>query len=172
MALDLSWLGYYMSFFGFLLVFLVMFAILTKTKILGDSAFMNFFVSLIFSIIFVTFSPGIEYVQTILPWFAILIICLFLVLMLIGFSQKNMDEFMKPWFAWVGIAILIIIFLISAIVVFNPVISPYLPGQPDTGGESFLLSLKHFFYSEKFLGAVLLIVIAALTAWIVTKKGS
>lgn len=161
-----------MSFFGFMLVFLVLFAILTKTKILGESAFMNFFVSFIFAIIFVAFSPAIDYVRTILPWFAILVICLFLVLILIGFSQKNIEDLMKPWFAWVSVVVLVVIFLISAIVVFNPIIKPYLPGQPETGGDSFLLSVAHFLYSEKFLGAVLLIIIAAVTAWFITKKGS
>ena len=169
MALDFSWLGYYMSFFGFMLVFLVMYSILAKTKILGDSSFMNFFVSFIFAIIFVAFSPGIDYVQTVLPWFSILIICLFMVLILIGFSQKKMDDFMKPWLAWVAIVILVIIFLISAIVVFNPVIKPYLPGQSSASGDTFLLVVVGFIYSEKFLGAVLLIIIAAATSWIIAK---
>lgn len=169
MALDFTWLGYYMSFFGFLLVFLVMYAILNKTQILGENSFMNFFISFLFAIIFVTFSPGVDYVSTVLPWFAILIICLFMVLILIGFSQKDMDKFMKPGVTWVLVVILVVIFLVSAIVVFNPVLSPYLPGSPDDGGDTFLLALKNFVYSEKFLGAVLLIVIAAVTSWMITK---
>ena len=170
MALDYSWIGYFMPIFVFLFVFVVMYAILVKSKILGDGAFINSFVSFIFAIIFVSFSPSIDYVSTITPWVAILIICLFFVLLVVGFSQKDMDGFMKPGLAWVFIVLLVIIFLASAIVVFNPVLKPYLPGQPDTGGDNFLLSVKHFVYSEKVFGALLLVIIAAVTSWILTKK--
>lgn len=77
---------------------------------------------------------------------------------------------MAPWLAWVFIAFLVIIIIISAIVVFNPVLNPYLPGQPDSGGNNFLISVKNFVYSEKFLGAVLLLVLAAITSWVLLKK--
>lgn len=172
MALNYEWIGYFMPIFSFLFVFVVVYAILVKSKILGESAFINSFVSFIFAIIFVSFSPSIsiDYVQTIIPWVAILIICLFFVLVMVGFSQKDMDGFMKPGLAWVFIILLAIVFLVSAIVVFNPVLRPYLPGQPDTGGESFLLSVKYFIYSEKILGALLLVIVAAVTSWILTKK--
>ena len=91
--------------------------------------------------------------------------------MIIGFSQKKMDDMMKPGLAWAFIVLLAVVFLISAIVVFNPVLEPYLPGQPDTGGDAFLLSIKHFIYSQKFVGAALLLIIAAVASWIITKKG-
>ncbi|HRZ85863.1 MAG TPA: hypothetical protein P5277_03720 [Candidatus Paceibacterota bacterium] len=159
--LDFSWLSYYMAIFGFLFVFTVMYAILTKTKILGENAFSNALVSFVIAIIFITFSPGVEYIGTFMPWFSILVICVFCVLVIIGFSQKEMDKFMKPWFAWVGIIILIFIFVLSAIKVFNPILGPYLPGGDKAMG---------FFYSEKFLGGAILLIIAAAAAWVLTKK--
>lgn len=159
--LDFSWLSYYMAIFGFLFVFTVIYAILAKTKILGENAFTNALVSFVLAIIFITFSPGVRYVQTIVPWFAILIVCVFCVLFLVAFSQKDIDKFLKPWFTWVMILVLIVIFLFSAIVVFNPVLGPYLPGGAKASG---------FFYSERFLGGVLLLVIAAAAAWILTRK--
>jgi len=167
MAVDFSWLGYYMPIFGFFFVFVVMYAILIKTKILGDNAFTNAFVSFIFAIIFVTFSPGVDFVGTVLPWVSILIIALFFILLIVGFSQKSIDEFMKPGLAWVFIVILALIFLISAIVVFNPVIGPYLPGQPEAEASKFF----GFIYGEKFLGALLLLVVAALASWVIARKG-
>lgn len=168
--LDFSWLSYYMAIFGFLFVFTVMFAILTKTKILGDEGLIISLVSFVFAIIFVTFSPGVEYVGTIVPWFSILVIALFFILIIVGFSQKEIDKFMKPWIAWVFIIILIIIFLVAAIRVFNPVLGPYLPGASGAGGDATLLKYKSFFYSEKVLGALLLLVIAAITSWVLTRK--
>jgi len=169
MAVDLTWFSWGMPIFGFFLVFFVMYAILAKSKILGEGI-INIFVSAIFAVVFVNFSPGVEYVQVILPWFSILLIALFLLLVIVGFSQKDMSKFMAPWLAWVFIAFLVIIIIISAIVVFNPVLNPYLPGQPDSGGNNFLISVKNFVYSEKFLGAVLLLVLAAITSWVLLKK--
>lgn len=158
MAMDFNWLSYYMPIFGFVFVFVVMYAILLKTKILGDNAFTNAFVSFIFAIIFVTFAPGIDFVSTVIPWVVILIIALFFVLVIVGFSQKDVDKFMKPGFAWAFILILAVIFLISAIVVFNPVFGKY-PG------------VKDFLLSEKFYGAVILLVIAGLASWVIARKG-
>ena len=77
-----------------------MYAILAKTKLLGESNFVNLFLSFIFATIFVTFSPGVDYVTTITPWFVILIISLLFVMMIIGFSQKEIDKMMKPGFSW------------------------------------------------------------------------
>lgn len=166
MAVDFTWLAQGMPLFGFFLVFFIMYAILAKSKILGEGI-INIFVSAIFAIVFITFSPGIEYVQVILPWFSILIIALFLLLVIVGLSQKDMDKFMVPWLAWIFIIFLTIIIIFAGVVVFSPVL---LPGQSDSGGNSFLISVKNFIYGEKFLGAALLLILAAVTSWILLKK--
>src|SRR3990167_1100291 len=109
-TIDYSWLNYFMPIFGFLFVFVVMYAILIKTKILGEGEFVNAFVSFIFAIIFVSFAPGVEYVKTVVQWIAILIICLFLVLVIAGLSQKKLDDFLKPGLGWFFIGLLAIVF--------------------------------------------------------------
>ncbi|MEM4625426.1 MAG: hypothetical protein QXJ28_01505 [Candidatus Pacearchaeota archaeon] len=167
--LDFSGLAYFASIFGFVFVWVLMFAILIKTKILGDNAFINSIIALIFALVFISFSPGVVYVQTIIPWFAILIISIFFMMLIIGFSQKEVDKFMKPWMSWVFILVLLIIFLFSAVKVFNPFLAPYLPGSPDKGGDPNLIKLKNFIYSESFLGAALLLFIALIIFRILTK---
>ena len=153
---DVSWLAYYMPIFGFLLVFTVMYAILAKTKILGEAMGTNLIVSFIFAIIFVSFAPGVRYVQTVLPWFVVLIISLFFFLLIVGFSQKDVDAFMKPAVSWAVIGLLAVVFLWSAIVVFNPFLQPY---------------IDRFTYDDRISGAVLLLAIAAAASWIMTRKG-
>ena len=155
MAFDVSWLAYYMPIFGFLFVFTVIYAVLSKTEVLGENAFTNLLVSFIFGIIFITFAPGVAYVQTIVPWFVILILSLFFLMMIVGFSQKDMDKFMKPSLAWAFIGLLVVIFLWSAIVVFNPFLQPY---------------INRFLYSERISGAVLLALVAGAASWILTRK--
>ena len=153
---DVSWLAYYMPIFGFLLVFTVMYAILAKTKILGEAMGTNLIVSFIFAIIFISFAPGVRYVQTVLPWFIVLIISLFFFLLIVGFSQKDVDAFMKPAISWAFIGLLAVVFLWSAIVVFNPFLQPY---------------IDRFTYDDRISGAVLLLAIAGAASWIMTRKG-
>jgi hypothetical protein len=171
MALDVSWLNFYMPIFGFLFVFVVILAVLMKTKILGENQFVNLIISFVFAIIFITFSPGLNFVSMVVPWFVILVIALFFVLMLIGFSQKDMDKMMKPWLAWVFIGALMVVFLVSAMIVFGSSFQGWLPGQADNvDANPFFISVKHFIYGEKFLGALLLFVVAVAASWVITKK--
>ncbi len=166
MPLDISGLNFFMPIFSFLLVFVVVYALLAKFKIIGESKWVLVFVSLIVAIIFMSFSSLKLYVETIIPWFVVLLVIVFLVLLMGFFTSK--DWIPKSWFAWVVIIILIIIFLISAIRVFNPVFHPDL-GITSGQGTSMLEQIKE--YAEGgIIGSVLLVIIAAIVAWVLTRK--
>ena len=154
MAIDISGFSYFMPIFGFLFVFVIVYALLAKTKILGDNKFINVLISFIISIIFSLMLPAQEYVEIVTPWFAILAISLFFILILIVLSQSKIESIMKPGFVWVFIIILILVFLFSAVKVFafwNPIFEFI-----DTRGRVF--------------GGILLLVIAGFVAWVITKK--
>jgi len=168
MAIDISGIYFFMPVFSFLFVFLIIYAILLKSKILGESGFVNLMISFIMAIIFMSFSSLELYVQTIIPWFIVLFVIVFLVLLIAGLSTKNLDWVMKSGFGWVVIGILVIVFLISAIKVFNPVFHPDLI---ITSGEGIsLLEQIRGGFGGTALGTILLIIIAAGVAWILTKK--
>ena len=164
MTADITFYTWFMPIFGFFFVFIIMFALLDKIKILGDSKAINLFISFVIAIIFATVSSVRQYIQAVIPWFAVLIITLFFILMIVGFSQKKIDDFMKPGITWVFIALLIIIFLVAAIKVFGSAVTQYLPGYPSNS------KVKNFLFSDQFLGAFLLLVIAAVASWVLTKK--
>lgn len=163
MAADITFYTWFMPIFGFLFVFVIMYALLAKIKILGDNKAVNIFISLVIAIIFATVSSIRQYVQTVTPWFAVLIIALFFILMIIGFTN-SLDKFPKQALTWVAIIVLIIIFLVSAIKVFGSAVTQYLPGYP---GDS---PVKSFIFSDQFLGAFLLLVVAAVVTWVLTRK--
>ena len=169
MVLDITGIYFFMPVFSFLFVFVVVYAVLAKTKVLGDQR-VNLLVSFIIAIIFMNFSSLDLYVRTILPWFVVLLVCLFLALVIMGFSTKDVEKMTTPGFAWVIVAILVVIFLIAAIRVFNPMFHPDLgittagPGQ-----DGVLVQIMHIFDS-RFGGSILLFVIALIVAWILTKK--
>lgn len=162
MTADITFYTWFMPIFGFLFVFVIMFALLDKLKILGDAKAVNIMISFIISIIFVTVASIRQYVQTILPWFAVLIISLFLILLIVGFT--GYDKFPKKTLTWIAIAILVIIFLLSAIKVFGTAVTQYLPGNPSDS------RFKSFIFSDQFLGAFILAIVAVAATWVLTKK--
>ena len=171
MAIDISGIEFFMPIFSFLFVLLIVFIILRFTKILGENKFLHFLIAFIMAVIFMSFSSMELYVKTIIPWFAVLLVVVFLVLLIAGFSTKGLDNIMTPTFAWIVIAILIIIFLIAAVKVFNPVFHPDLIiSSGDVGQEGIGSQLYGFFSSSKFAGSFLLIIISAIIAWVLTKS--
>jgi len=158
-VLNISGLGYFMPLFGFLFVFLIVFALLTKTKILGDQKYVNILISSVIAIIFATMSSVRDYVQTVTPWFAVLAIALFFILLLVGLSQKKVDDIVKPWFVWVFIVLLIIIFLVSATVVFSDTMSNFYSQLGD-----------YITNYDRIVGGAVLLIVAIVVSWLITKK--
>lgn len=159
---------YFAPIVVFLLVFIIIFATLNKTKVLGTNKWVQVFVGLFIASLFVSFSGAREYAVTVVPWVAVLIISLFFVLLLMAFVGKPLEGMTRG----VGVTffvILIIVLIVSAFVVFNHVIGPYMPwgsGGPDPDATR----VTGFIYSWRIVGSIILIVISALVAWILTKK--
>ena len=169
MALDISAIYFFMPVFSFLFVTIVVYAILVKTKVLGESQFINLLVSFIIAIIFLSFSSMELYLITVLPWFVVLVVLVFLVLLIFGFSAGDLKGIMNNKFAWVIVAILVIIFLIAAIRVFNPVFDrDLIITSGGDGGGGFGNIIDVIFYS-RWSGSILLLVIAIIVAFIVTR---
>jgi len=165
---DVSWLSEGMPFFAFALVFVLSYAMLTKTKILGGGNATNAIVSFILAIIFMSFSGIREYLSTVVPWFTVLATVAFFFLFLIAFLLKDdWTKLTKPL-----TIVFIIIFAIILIVTFFykfPDTQAYLPGANEAGANEFLLSIKHFLLGEKFLGGALLLIIALIVGFIITR---
>ena len=167
MAIDISGLGYFVPLLAFLLVFVLMYALLKKTEVLGDENRVILLVSFVLAVIFVSAASVRSAVENVIPWFALLIVALFFILVLMAFSQGDVSKMMKPWFGWVFVVILVIVFLISLLNVYYSVICQYLPYQI-TGVPSYGNPFLEFLYSSRVVGAVLLLIIAAFTAWVIT----
>jgi hypothetical protein len=170
--INIAGLYFFMPVFSFLFVFLIVYAILLKTKILGEGKFVIALISFVIAIIFMSFSTANfstdQYVRTIVPWFAVLLVCVFLVLVLAGLSTKDLGGIMNNKFAWVVIAILIIIFVLAAIRVFNPVFHPEY--GITSGDRPQVLSQIANLFNNSVGGSILLLIIAIIVAWVITRK--
>ncbi len=159
MPVDISGLSYFMPIFGFLFVFVIVYALLKKTELLGGSGFVNLLVSFIIAIIFATMSSAQEYVKTVTPWFAVLMIALFFVLIIVGLSQQKISDVVGKEFALGFVAILILIFVIAAIKVF-----PYVFGNAWSEITEFVT------LQSRIAGGIILLVIAGITAAVLSKS--
>lgn len=157
-AIDLSGMATFIPVFGFLLVFSVTYALLSKTKLLEDHKFTNIIVAFSIAIIFLVSANAIEYVRVVTPWFAAFIVSLLFIALTVGLMRKEVDKFFPAWFAWVIIVVLIVIFVASASYVFGDLISKYLQGP------------KQFLLQPSVLGVVILLIVSILTGWLLTKK--
>jgi len=168
---DVSALAFLSPIFAFLAVFVIMFALLMKTKLLGDDShpWINLFVSFIIGILFVAVSPLREFVLIVVPWFAILLLGIFFIMVLVGLMGKT-DDVIGKGLAWFFIIILIGIFVVSGAFVFSDNIFPYLPG-PDFGidGDPETLVFFSWLYSPKVSGAILLLVLAGAVGFVLIK---
>lgn len=156
-VVDISGLTYFMPIFGFLFVFLIVYAILRTTKILGDENWINLIVGFIIAAIFSVVASAQELVKTITPWFAILAVCLFFILLIIGLSGKKVGDIMNNNFVWVIVVILIIGFLVSAVKVF-----------PAFFGDSWNTIRDFSTNNGRIAGTIILVVIGALVAWVIS----
>ena len=150
---SVSAVGYFMPIFAFLLVFIVVYALLVKTKVLGDSQPIMLLISFVLSGFFIVQTSLVEFVKFTSAWFVVGIVIVFFLITLLGFLPgKTPFEFLSKdnWFSWVVFGVLVVFFIISSSYIFNWVVNWGM--------------VRDWFNSEWF-GMVLLLLIAGVVAW-------
>ena len=158
---DISGIAYFLPVLSFLLVFLIVYVFLWKTEIAGEHWFMQTLLSFIVATIFVSAVSARDFVLSIVPWFAILVVVMFLVLLFTGFIGDDMKGMRKG----IGIGIMVImliLFVIAAIFAFQP----YYRGNP------FFLGIKNWASQSRVFGAILLILVSIIVSWVLAKGGA
>jgi hypothetical protein len=119
-------LSFFVPIFAFLLIFIIVFALLKKTSILGEGDGIPLLVSFIIATFFILEASLINLVTLSSSWISVFVIVIFFVIAIIGFLPgKEPLEFLAKgkWFAGIVLAIIIGIFIFSAVHVFNRIIS-------------------------------------------------
>ena len=153
MVAPMSAISYFVPIFAFVLVFVVIYSLLAKTKVLGERHGVMVFISFILASFFIVEASLVEFIRFNSAWFAVGVVCVFFIIMLLGFIPGiEVGKFLgnKNWFAWVLLGLIFAFFIISSAYVFNWVVNWGV--------------LQHWFSADWF-GLVLLLVIAAVVAW-------
>jgi len=157
MVVSLAAIGTILPVISFLFIFILVYALLVKTEILGDNNTISLFISLIIASFFIVNVNLVAFTQLNVSWFVVFIVCLFMILLMLNFVGKDATEFFvkEKKFAGVIVALVIIMFLVSASYTFNWAIS---------------LAVFESWFDNEWFGMVLLIVVAGLISWVLTKK--
>ena len=146
---------------SFLFVFILIYALLVKTKVLDMSPWATAFFSLIIASLFIVNVKLVDFVQLNVSWFVVFIVCVLLILMMAGFLGKDALTLLTSekgaWskgFVGTLLVILILVFVFSSSYVFNWAIS--------------WEATKNLMNQEWF-GMALLIVVGAFVAYVLTR---
>lgn len=158
MVAELSTINWFLPIFAFLLVFVVVYAILKKTEILGDNSTVSLFISLIIAAFFIVQTQLVDFVVLTSSWMAVIAIILFFLFLALAFipGKNNLDFITKGnWFGIVVFVLMIIFFLVASGYIFSWAVN-----------WDILKDLA----SKEWFGFVILIIIAAITASTISKQ--
>jgi hypothetical protein len=159
--LDVGLLEFFTPIFVFVLVFSLVYALLSKTKMLSESAGVNGTIAVIIGLLLLIVPEAREVITIFTPWFTlfiILVIFIFLFFMALGVKEKSLLHVATQNNAFItfAIAIIVIIFLIALSKAFGPFL--LVNGEP-----GFWNAVKRTVFHPKALGALLLLLIASYT---------
>lgn len=158
-GIDLSGVSFILPIATFVLVFAVMYAVLKKTELLGDNEFTNAIVALVFGIIILSFSDVRSYLELVSPWFVLLFVLMFFVLVLGGFMlTKDITKIARPEVAWVFIGLLALAFLIIGY------------GHFGLAHNSGFHVFKDWLFRSDVWGTIVLGVVALVVALVIARK--
>ncbi len=153
-AVDISLIQDYLPIITFFLIFTVVFAVLAKYKILGESKWVNLFVSFLVSTIFISLTSAREYVISITPWFAVFVIIALFFLAMVGFLGKVPEGLTKGVGAVIAV-LLLVVFLVSAYYTFS--------------SATPVLKFADWITTPRIYGPLILLVVGALVSWVLIK---
>lgn len=122
--LDLGLLDYFNVVFSFILVWALVFALLQKTRVLGEKVGLNVLIAVAVAFLVSLSDNVVEMIRFMIPWFTIAIIffvLLILVFMVFGAGEKDIFNYIKNDRAvgWVIIGVVLIIIFASFANVFG-----------------------------------------------------
>ena len=116
---SLTAVDWYLPLISFFLVFIVSFAILQKTKVLGDDSSVSIFLAFIFGALFVVNTSLVEFVRVTTSWISVVMVFLFFVMVILAFSGFKIEEFFKGKAGWGLLVLVLLLFVVSSAYVFS-----------------------------------------------------
>ena len=167
--LDVTGLQYFSSFFIFIFVWLVVYAVLLYSKILGDNKFIHALIGFILAWLVLISPLATGAIQYIAPWFGLVFVLVILITVLLkvfGASPLEIEAYAQLKTGAMVIIILILVVGVLSYVREQTVI----PGEAEKDID--YSKTVSIIFHPKVIGAVFVLVIAVFTIALLAGKTS
>ena len=148
----------FLPIFSFTLVFVVLFAILNNTKILGGIAVVQAIVALVIGLIFASVSDFSGYIENITSIIAVFVVVLFFLILLVAVAINDPSKIIKPWVVWPFMIALVLLFIIYAYYDFN------------WANSSVFKAIKNFFFQPEIYRGFWLALVSVIVGAVLIKS--
>src|SRR3989344_1340353 len=158
---SLSFLEFFLPVFSFLFIFVIMFAVLDKFKLLGENKTVKFVAALSIALLFLFSKETLNFVNFVTPWFVVLVIVALFILalfMFMGVKEKQMESTINDPRVYWTVLVIIIILLIADI---GTVFSDFFAGEGGEITDPTKISITQILVHPRVLGALFLLVIVS-----------
>lgn len=170
--LDIGLIETFTPVFSFLFIFAVLFAILEKTKILGQNRGLNSLVSFTIAMLFLFTEPTRDLIKSVTPWFVILmvfVVFLLLIFLFIGIKEEEIAQTAsQPGVVWFIIIVLVLIMGAILTQVFGEQVRS-LTEEGNVSEGSVTTNVAKIVFHPRILGAMLLLVIASQAVRLISR---
>ena len=176
--LDLGLLEYFIPAFVWVFVYVIIWALLQKTKFFGkDNELVNHVISFCVATLFVIVPELITIVQLITPWFIVFLLFLIFLVLLFVFMGVKLETVgnvfsQNPTVFWALLIVSLGIFGYAFTQVYGDAIHDITAGETDDGTGDLTQSIGAILFTPKVLGMVFLLVMAGLVVRFVSASAS
>ena len=161
--LDMGLLEYFLPLFSFILIWIVLYAILQKSKLLGGKPILDGIIGIVISLVALLSGSTFEFVNAIIPGFVMLGIAAVMVLFASSSILKEGIADVPPLRIIILVtSLVIVIWAVTAI--FGPIFNPYSINADPTWE-----TLRTLFH-PRLIGAVFILVVVAKTVELFVKN--
>lgn len=162
-------LEHFAPVFTFLFVFVLVYGVLIKTNPFGDNKGIYAMIAIVLAVITLFFPPVVKMVNIMAPWFVLIMVFVFLLILVImafGVSAGKIEEAFRSYnlILWIIIALAIGI----AIFAFSQVYGASIASQEVNETGQFNETVKDIIFHPKVLGAVFILIFAAIAVRLLT----
>ena len=165
--LDVTGLQYFSSFFIFIFVWLIVYAVLIYSKVLGGNKFIHAIIGLVLALL-VLFSPiATGAIQYIAPWFGLIFVFIILatvMLKIFGASPMEIEGYTQ--LKWGALVIILLVLVVGVLSYVREQI--VIPGEEE-GDIDYSKNISIILH-PKVIGAIFILVIAVFTIVLLAGK--
>ncbi len=161
--LNVGILEYFLPLFSFIFIWVILYAILQKSKLLGGKPILDIIVSILITLVSLLSGSTFDFINTIIPWFVMLGIAAVLVVFASSSFLKEGIADIPPLRGIVMVLSLIII-VWSVTAIFGPVFNPY-----SAGANPNWETLRTLFH-PRILGAIFILLVVSRTIKLIVEN--